>query len=165
MKGLNKIVKELINRIALSGLSLAPRCALPLARMHLYFAPRRSSLVLPLSVFYPPPLPMPLLPSFAPTRPPMPYGCPHLAPPQLGVDPLVYPTSTCSVSFTPALIVSSILPSAPMSVTWGGTTNALFCRYCKSMSHEIEQRRRWPSHQTEARVPQVLLVALFLNRL
>jgi hypothetical protein len=55
-------------------------------------------------------------------------------------------TTTGSTTSTPA----PATPSAPTSagpVTQGDTAAALFCRYCKSKTREIEQCRRRPSHR------------------
>jgi hypothetical protein len=63
----------------------------------------------------------------------------------------VLAASTASATSTPAPVTSSTLPSAPAGalrpVTQGGTAVTLFCRYCRSKTHEIEQCRRRPSQQ------------------
>jgi hypothetical protein len=52
-------------------------------------------------------------------------------------------TLVSAMSSTP----SSALAPASGPVTQGGTVAALFCRYCKSRTHDIEQCRRCPSHR------------------
>jgi hypothetical protein len=66
----------------------------------------------------------------------------------------VLATTTASTILTPASATSSTSSSAPAPalgpVIQGGTVVALFCHYCKSKTHEIEQCRRRPSHQKGA---------------
>jgi hypothetical protein len=61
----------------------------------------------------------------------------------------VLATMTSSTTSTPV----PAMPSTPTSagpVTHGGTAATLFCNYCKSKTHEIELRRRRPSHRKGA---------------
>jgi hypothetical protein len=64
---------------------------------------------------------------------------------------MVLATMTGSTTSTPILATSLTPFSAPTPasgpVTQGGTVVALFCRYCKSKTHDIEQCRRRPSHR------------------
>jgi hypothetical protein len=63
----------------------------------------------------------------------------------------VLATTTGSTTLTLVLAMSSTPSSAPAPasgyVTQGGTVAALFCRYYKSKTHNIEQCRRRPSHR------------------
>jgi hypothetical protein len=55
-------------------------------------------------------------------------------------------TTSTPVSATPSTPSSALAPTSG-PVTQGGTATALFCRYCKSKTHEIEQCQRCPSHR------------------
>jgi hypothetical protein len=63
----------------------------------------------------------------------------------------VLATTTGSTTSTPDSAMSSTPSSSPAPtsgpVTQGGTAAALFCYYCKSKTHKIEQCRRRPSHR------------------
>jgi hypothetical protein len=62
----------------------------------------------------------------------------------------VLATMTSSTTSMLVSATSSTSPSAPTPasgpVTQGGTIATLFCCYCKSKTHDIEQCRRRPSH-------------------